>query len=255
MVVIIEAEQLSIGYGNRLVGRDLNVSVGKGEVLALIGPNGGGKTTLLKTLLGLIPPLAGTIRLAGKELERLSIRERARLMAYVPQIHTGTFPFTVADLVLTGRSAYGDLLRRPSARDYAVVEKALQRLGISHLSDRPYTQISGGERQLALIARAMAQEPEIVFLDEPTASLDFGNQGNVLREIRALADHDQGVVFSTHDPNHALRFADRAFLIRDGTCLAMGVPKTVVTAELLSALYRTEVRVIAGENELAFLPG
>jgi iron complex transport system ATP-binding protein len=253
--VILEAQQISIGYGYRFVGKDLNIAIGRGEVLALLGPNGGGKTTLLKTLLGLIPPLAGTIRLAGQNLARLSIQERARLMAYVPQVHAGTFPFTVADLVLTGRSAHGDLFSPPSARDHAAVEQAAQRLGISHLLDRPYTHISGGERQLALIARALAQEPQLVMLDEPTASLDFGNQGKVLREIRALAEHDQGVVFSTHDPNHALRFADRALLIGDGGCLAEGSPRTVLTTSSLSALYRTEIRVVAGKEEIAFLPG
>jgi iron complex transport system ATP-binding protein len=253
--VILAARGLAIGYRDRVVGRDLDVSLAAGEVLALLGPNGGGKTTLLKTLLGLIPPLAGEVSLAGQPLGRLTLRERARLIAYVPQVHAGTFAFTVEDVVLMGRTSHGDLLSPPSAHDRAVASEAIARLGIFHLGPRPYTLISGGERQLALIARALAQEPRIVVLDEPTASLDFGNQGKVMREIRALAASGLGVVFSTHDPNHALRFADRALLIRDGTRLACGPSREVLTAELLRALYRAEVRLIEGAGERAYLPG
>src|SRR5262249_47196206 len=177
--------------------------------------NGGGKTTLLKTLIGLLPPRGGEVQLDGKRLDLYSIRERARRIAYVPQVHTGTFAFTVATLVLMGRTAHGDLFSAPSAADHAVAASALERFGIAHLAERPYTMISGGERQLALLARALAQEPRFIVLDEPTASLDFGNQGKVMREIRALAASGHGVLFTTHDPNHALRAADRAYLLRD----------------------------------------
>ncbi len=252
---MLAARGLAIGYRDRIVGRDLDVALAGGEVLALLGPNGGGKTTLLKTLLGLIPPLAGAVTLAGRPLGRLSLRERARLIAYVPQVHAGTFAFTVEDVVLMGRSAHGDLFRPPSAQDRAVAVAAIARLGIGHLAPRPYTMISGGERQLALIARALAQEPRVIVLDEPTASLDFGNQGKVMREIRALAASGLAVVFSTHDPNHALRFAERAMLIRDGTSLACGPSRAVLTAERLRALYGAEVRVVEGEGERAYLPG
>jgi iron complex transport system ATP-binding protein len=188
-------------------------------------------------------------------LGRLTLRERARLIAYVPQVHAGTFAFTVEDVVLMSRTSHGGLLSPPSAHDRAVAAEAIARLGIAHLAPRPYTLISGGERQLALLARALAQEPRIVVLDEPTANLDFGNQGKVMREIRALAASGLGVVFSTHDPNHALRFADRALLIRDGTRLACGPSRAVLTVELLRALYRAEVRLIEGPGERAYLPG
>jgi iron complex transport system ATP-binding protein len=142
--VILEARDLAIGYPGRMVGRGLDVSLNEGEALALLGPNGGGKTTLLKTLLGLIPPLAGDIRLTGRPLGGLSVRERARLIAYVPQVHAGAFAFTVEDVVLMGRNAHGDLFSRPSARDRQVAAAAIERLGIAHLADRPYTMISGG---------------------------------------------------------------------------------------------------------------
>ncbi|HEY0302368.1 MAG TPA: ABC transporter ATP-binding protein, partial [Rhizomicrobium sp.] len=173
----LEGRALAIGYPGHVVGRSLDVALDTGEVLALLGPNGGGKTTLLKTLLGLLTPIAGAVRLDDKALGDYSIQQRARLIAYVPQVHVGTFAFTVETVVLMGRTAHGDLFSRPSAHDHDVAARALSRFGIAHLSPRPYTQISGGERQLVLLARALAQEPQFIVLDEPTASLDFGNQG------------------------------------------------------------------------------
>lgn len=251
--MILEARDLAIGYRGRVVGQGLDVSVGQSEVLALLGPNGGGKTTLLKTLLGLLPPLSGEVRLDGRPLNALSLRERARLVAYVPQVHAGTFAFTVGEVVLMGRSAHGGLLSAPSARDREAAAEAIARMGIGHLAARPYTLISGGERQLALIARALAQEPRVVVLDEPTASLDFGNQGRVMREMGALAASGLAVAFSTHDPNHALRHAGRALLIRDGACLAAGDAADVLTPAHLSALYATGVREIRQGEARAFL--
>jgi iron complex transport system ATP-binding protein len=255
--VIVEGRALTIGYPDHTVGSGLNVRIATGEVLALLGPNGGGKTTLLKTLLGLLKPKAGEVQLGGKSLGLYSIRERARVVAYVPQVHVGTFAFTVETVVLMGRSAHGNLFSRPNAHDREVAQSALERFGIAQLSQRPYTEISGGERQLVLLARALAQEPQFIVLDEPTASLDFGNQGKVMREIKALAASGHGVLFTTHDPNHALRAADRAFLLRDGTCLAEGRVAQVLNRAQLEALYRAPVEQLADTDTggAAFLPG
>ena len=222
LVMSLAGRDLTIGYSDRVVGRGLNVALEQGEVLALLGPNGGGKTTLLKTLLGILAPQAGEVAIGGRSLAGISIRERAKLIAYVPQVHVPTFAFTVESVVLMGRTAHGNLFSRPSAHDRTVAARVLDQFGIAHLASRPYTMISGGERQLVLLARALAQEPQFVVLDEPTASLDFGNQGKVMREIRALAGAGHGILFTTHDPNHALRAADRAYLLRQGERIAEG---------------------------------
>ena len=253
----LEGHALAIGYRDRIVGRGLDVELAQGEVLALLGPNGGGKTTLLKTLIGLLPPRGGEVRLDGRRLDLYSIRDRARRIAYVPQLHTPTFAFTVEAVVLMGRTAHGNLFSRPSAHDREVARQALVRFGIVHLSERPYTMISGGERQLVLLARALAQEPQFIVLDEPTASLDFGNQGKVMREIRALARSGHGVLFTTHDPNHALRAADRAYLLRDGERIAEGKVSEVLTKAQLEALYRAPVETLTDTTRgaSAFLPG
>ena len=253
----LAGRNLTIGYHDRVVGRALDVALARGEVLALLGPNGGGKTTLLKTLLGILVPQAGEVAIGGRALSAISTRERARLIAYVPQVHNPTFAFTVESVVLMGRTAHGSLFSRPSAHDRTVAMRTLDQFGITHLAARPYTMISGGERQLVLLARALAQEPQFVVLDEPTASLDFGNQGKVMREIRALAAAGHGVLFTTHDPNHALRAADRAYLLRNGERLAEGNVGDVLTKAQLEALYGAPVETLTdtATGTAAFLPG
>jgi iron complex transport system ATP-binding protein len=253
----LSARGLTIGYGERVIGRSLALSLGPGEVLALLGPNGSGKTTLLKTLLGLLAPLAGDALIDDKPLASYAAAARARRIAYVPQVHVPTFAFTVLSIVLMGRTAHGSLLSAPSQADRVVAAQALARFGITHLSERPYTMLSGGERQLVLLARALAQEPQYIVLDEPTASLDFGNQGKVMRELRALAASGHGVLFTTHDPNHALRAADRAFLMREGQCIAEGGVREVLTRAQLEALYGAPIETLTdpASGAIAFLPG
>jgi iron complex transport system ATP-binding protein len=252
----LEGRALTIGYRDRVVGRGLDVSVAKGEVLALLGPNGSGKTTLLKTLIGLLPPRAGEVLVGGRALAAYSLRERARLIAYVPQAHVATFAFSVEAVVLMGRTAHGNLFSRPKTADRAATMRMLERFNIAALASRPYTMISGGERQLVLLARALAQEPQFIVLDEPTASLDFGNQGKVMREVRALAAAGHGVLFTTHDPNHALRAADRAYLLRGGERIADGAVRDVLTRDQLGALYGSPVERLDDPSTAAsaFLP-
>jgi iron complex transport system ATP-binding protein len=253
----LSGHDLTIGYTDHIVGRHLDLTLASGEVLALLGPNGGGKTTLLKTLLGLLAAKSGEVKLADRPLKRYSIRERARLLAYVPQSHVSTFAFTVEAVALMGRTAHGNIFSRPTAGDHAIAARMLERFGVAHLRERPYTMISGGERQLVLLARALAQEPQFVVLDEPTANLDFGNQGKVMREIRQLAASGHGVLFTTHDPNHAMRAADRVYLLRSGECIGQGPTGSMLGRAQLEELYGGPVEEISDRRHgrIAFLPG
>lgn len=253
----LAAQNLSFGYPGRTVGRALSLAVQPGEALALLGPNGGGKTTLLKTLLGLLPAKGGAVMLDGRPLSSISVAERARRIGYVPQAHAGAFAFSVRDVVLMGRTAHQGLFAKPSRADVAIVEAQLAELGVGHLADQPYTLISGGERQLVLIARALTQEPRYVVLDEPTASLDFGNQGKVMRQMDGLVARGLGVLFTTHDPNQALRHASRVALLGGGALLALGTPGEVLSEERLSALYGGRVETITNmaTGRSAYVPG
>jgi iron complex transport system ATP-binding protein len=239
----LEARDLAIGYRGHLVGRDIALTLEPGEILCLLGPNGAGKTTLFRTLLGLQPALGGAVLIDGVPLAEMPPAEIARRLAYVPQAHVTEFSFTVLDVVLMGRTARLKAFASPGAVDERVAREKLAGLGIEELASHDYTRISGGQRQLALIARALAQEAPILVLDEPTASLDFGNQALVLARIRDLASESFGIVLSTHDPDHALMVATRVAIIADGGLRAIGPPAEVITAKILSAIYRTEVLV------------
>ena len=239
----LTADNLSVGYGDRVVGSGISLAVVPGEVLCLLGPNGAGKTTLFRTLLGLQPALAGKVAIDGVPLEYLRPADIAQRLAYVPQAHVTEFSYSVLDVVLMGRTARLRAFASPGAADERVALDKLGMLGIGELASHDYTRISGGQRQLALIARALAQEAPILVLDEPTASLDFGNQALVLARIRELAGHGFGIVLSTHDPDHALMVASRVAVIADGGLRAIGPPAEVVTPAMLSAIYRTAVLV------------
>ena len=239
----LEAQGLGFGYPGKPVGRDVGLALGAGEVLCLLGPNGSGKTTLFKTLLGLLPAQAGEVLIDGRALRRLARVEVATRIAYVPQAHIAHFPFTVRDMVTMGRTAHLGPFARPGARDHAAALEALETLGIADLADADYTRISGGQRQLALIARALAQASPLIVMDEPTASLDFGNQALVLREIRALAAQGYGIVLSTHGPDHAFACASAVALLHGGRLVATGAPSDVLSPARLEAVYGLPVAV------------
>ena len=228
---------LAFGHHGRVLGTDLELDVHAGEVLCLLGPNGCGKTTLFRTVLALIPSLGGSIAIGGTDARQLTREQIARHVAYVPQAHTGVFAYRVEDVVLMGRAVRVGLFAMPGAHDREQALQALQRLGIAHLRERRYTEISGGERQLVLIARALVQEAPLIVMDEPTASLDFGNQRNVLREIAGLAGRGIAILMSTHQPEHALRIADRVALMKSAQLLAVGPTRDVMTTPALAQLY------------------
>jgi len=252
----LQARELAIGYGRRRVAAGISLQVQPGEVYCLLGPNGCGKTTLFRTLLGLIPPLAGSVQLAGRDLARRSRRSIARLIAYVPQSHAPAFPYTVREVVLMGRTAHLGLFSQPRRTDHERAGMALEQLGIADLADADYSRISGGQRQLVLLARALAGECAYLVMDEPTASLDYGNQALVLQRIRVLAASGIGVVMSSHDPDHVLAVGDRAALMRDGAILRQGPVHEVMDSATLGRVYGIAVDVITlPDGRKVCLPG
>lgn len=244
MSAVLSASGLAYGYPGHTLGRDLSLAVDAGQVLCVLGPNGGGKSTLFRTLLGLIPSHAGHIHVGGRDLEALDAAARARAMAYVPQAGGSYFPFRVRDVVLMGRTAHIGVFGAPGQADYAAAEAAMAELKIESFAGRDFSTLSGGERQLVLIARALAQAAPLLIMDEPTASLDFGNQALILTEIRRLKASGRTLLFCSHDPDHALHCADQVLLLRRGGVLAAGPAREVVTAENLRALYGIEVEML-----------
>jgi iron complex transport system ATP-binding protein len=239
----LEARALAIGYGARVVAAGVEVALRPGEITCLLGPNGSGKTTLLRTLLGVLPALGGEVRLDERPLAQWPARERAQRLAYVPQAASGEFDFTVLEMAEMGRTPALGLFGAPRLRDRLAVLEALDRLGIAHLADRPIDAVSGGERQLAYIARALATHATHLLMDEPTASLDFANQALILDEIARLAREGASVLLSTHHPDHALRIADHALLLADGALVAAGPAVATLNSENLSALYGRPIEV------------
>jgi iron complex transport system ATP-binding protein len=240
---VLAARGLAFGYGAKSVGRDVDVEVRAGEVVCLLGPNGSGKTTLFKTILGLLPAQAGEVMVDGVPMHRLTRPEIARRVAYVPQAHAAHFPFRVVDMVLMGRTAHLGVFSAPSPEDRRRALSALLTLGIGKLADTEYTRISGGQRQLALIARALAQDAPAIVMDEPTASLDFGNQVVVLAEVKRLAAQGLAVLLSTHDPDHAFSISDRVAVLDGGRLVAQGRPHDVLTPTRLRDVYGVTVAV------------
>jgi iron complex transport system ATP-binding protein len=239
----LAARALDFGFRDHVVGRGLDCALGAGEVVCLLGPNGSGKSTLMRTLLGLQARLGGEVALDGRDLDSWGAAERARRLAYVPQAADAYFDFSLREMVEMGRTAHRGVFASPGARDREIAAAALERLGISVLADRPVHAVSGGERQLALIARALATEAGYLVMDEPTANLDYGNQARVLEEIARLREAGIGVLLSTHHPEHAFRLADRVLLLAQGRLVAQGPTPATLSSAALSSLYGRPVEV------------
>ncbi|BAL80162.1 ABC transporter ATP-binding protein [Caldisericum exile] len=242
---MIKIENLNFGYFDTEVLKGLSIEVREGEILALLGPNGSGKTTLLKILSKILEPKGGTVLIFGKDIRHYSYNELAKTVSMVPQIHRANQPYTVFDVVLMGRNPQMDSMF-PRESDKRIALSILEELGILHLRDRPYTDISGGELRLVLIARALAQESKIMLLDEPTAFLDFKNASVVLQKIVELKEkRGKTIIVTLHDPNEALSVADRILLMKRGEIVQIGTPEEVLSEKNLKYVYGIDVEKIS----------
>jgi iron complex transport system ATP-binding protein len=249
-MVAVEAVNAFFAYKERAIFKNLNFTAGKGEIFCLLGPNGCGKTTLLDCILGLHALKSGTIQVMGRDNRQVKPHALARSLAYVPQSHEKAFPYTVKEIVIMGRAAYLNMFASPSRKDGMIAEEALELLNIAHLSGRRYTQLSGGETQLVMIARALAQQSPIIVMDEPTAHLDFRHELIILEMItRLVKDRKLSIIMATHFPNHAFYFQNAgvkttAALLHNTGFLAMGPPEEVVDENAIRALYGVDAKVI-----------
>ena len=239
----IEVRNLSFSYGTRCILDEVSFKAYSGELLCVLGANGAGKSTLFHCILGIHLAYRGNIQLQGTPIRSFKPAELARIIAYVPQSHAPIYNYPVFDMVLMGTTAQIGGLSSPGAAQIQTGEAAWSQVGILHLRSRPYMQSSGGERQLVLIARALAQQASVLIMDEPTANLDYGNQLRLLSQIKELVKAGYTVIQSTHNPEQALLFADRILALRDGRLAAFGVPEEAITAELINALYGVPVRL------------
>ena len=245
--MILNIKDLSCGYGKKTIVSNFNASLHSGEVLCLLGPNGVGKTTLFRTILGTLPAQSGTVEVDGKDLRSFSKKEFAKVISYVPQAHTPPFPFKVIDVVVMGRTAHMNIFASPGPKEREIAEDAMEQLGILHLRDRIYTEISGGERQMVLIARALVQGTALLMMDEPTSNLDFGNQVRVLENICRLAkERDLGIIMTTHYPDHAFICEGRVALMKRGDEYMEGTSNEIITAENMRDAYGINVHILSG---------
>ncbi len=233
----MQIDNLSCGYGARTVIHKASFSVALGQVHCILGPNGSGKTALLKTLAGLLPPRAGNCTVNGRNLFASSAREKAEMISFVPQSHAPVFPFAVLDVVVMGLVGRRSIWSGPSCSDWTAAEQALDKTGMTSFAMRPYSGLSGGERQMVLIARALAQGSSFILLDEPASSLDFANQTKSLRLLRDLADAGHGILMSSHNPEHALRYATHVQTVHNGRITTVENPATALDSEMLERVY------------------
>ena len=247
----IEVQNLSFSYGDRPVLHDISFRVEKGEFLSILGPNGVGKSTLFRCVLGLLSGYTGQVLVDGADSRSFTVREAARHIAYIPQSSHPIFNYSVFDIVLMGRTSGLSTFRSPKKQDAELCRWALEKVGIPHLSDRCFHRLSGGEQQLVLIARALVQKAPILMLDEPTASLDFGNQLLGLEQCRNLAREGYTVIQTTHNPEQSYRYSDRILTIQHGRVLAEGTPKEGLTEKTIRALYGVEVDEVSLRDDRA----
>ena len=243
----IRTKELCFSYGTTQVLKNMDFRAHESSLVAVIGPNGAGKSTLFRCILGFLKDYSGTILIDNQDIKEMSRTEIARKIAYIPQTTVPVFNYDVIDIVLMGTTGSLKLLESPGKEQIEAAERALDELGIGYLRNRGFGRISGGERQLVLVARALVQNAKILIMDEPTANLDYGNQYRVMAKIKELAAGGYTIILSTHNPEHALLFADKSFVIQKGEFVAAGSSAEVLNEEMMCRLYGVDVRILTTE--------
>ena len=246
---LFDVRNISFSYENEEIFSDISFSIDKGDVLCILGPNGTGKTTLIKCLNGLHDIDSGEILIKGKNIRKLSFKEISRHIGYIPQSHVPSFPFNVLDVVVMGRAPYLNLTDSPKKKDIDIAINSLNTLGIGHLKDKEYTNLSGGERQLVFLARILCQQPDILILDEPTSHLDFGNQIKLLEIIDNLSKAGLSIIMSSHFPDHAFLSSNKVAIMKNKKFMDFGSPDDVVTEKNLKEAYSIDVKLIELDNK------
>jgi iron complex transport system ATP-binding protein len=240
MKPLLEVKNLHFSYNNgHTILEDVSLKVEAGELLSIIGPNGAGKSTLLNCITGLLKPKAGEILIEGRNISKQSPKEIAKKIAYVPQLSVSTFDYNVRDYIAMGRAPYLELFNQPSNKDYELVDEAIELMGIEELACKPFSRISGGERQMVCVTRAIVQQSELILFDEPTSALDYGNQMKIMRIIQKLSKNGYSIIMTTHNPDHPILLGGKVAVVSSEGRFTIGNVKEIMNEEILSSIYKT----------------
>ena len=251
MCAKLEVKNATFSYnGERNIFEDISFSVDSGDVFCILGPNGTGKSTLLRCLCNLYRLNSGNILIDGRDITSYSPANLAKKIGFIPQLHTPTFPYTVLQVVLMGRTPHLNMIATPSEKDYRIAEAAIKTVNIEYIKDKPYTELSGGQMQLVLMARVLAQEPEILLLDEPTSHLDVGNQIHTIEMIRKLSKQGLSLIMTSHFPDHTFLSSHRVGIMKNKRFIAIGRADDVVTEENLFEIYGVPIKIIQMDGEI-----
>lgn len=252
---LLEMKNGSFSYEkDKTIFENINFKIKKGEIFCILGANGSGKTTLIKSITGINKLNDGDVILNNNSIYSMKPSQIAKNIGYIPQDHNVTFPYTVLDVVLMGRSAHLEIFESPKEKDIEVAERAIKDMNIEHIQNTPYNEISGGEQQLTFIARVLAQEPKILILDEPTSHLDFGNQIRTLNVIEKLAKNDLSIIMTSHFPDHAFISSTKVAIMKNKQFVEVGTPEKIITSDNMKKTYGISVKILDIEERLACIP-